>query len=184
MNYFQEIQLIQDNDFSSALLLSALYNKLHRALVSLNNNEIGISFPDYQEKKTLGGRIRLHSTIESLKKLGKINWLTGMYDHVKARGIDKVPDEVTYAKFFRVQSTSVLNMRRRQKKRHGYSDQELIKRIPDSVKKNILEPFVRLSSTSTAQKFCMHVKKELFVDFSAGKFNQYGLSKVATVPLF
>ncbi len=54
--HFIDITLRPDPEFSDAHLLGALMSKLHRALVQLRADDIGVSFPDYSLRPRSMGR--------------------------------------------------------------------------------------------------------------------------------
>ena len=59
MDAYLELQLLPDPEFPPAMLMNALFAKLHRALVSHGEGRIGISFPDVGKKAgQLGQRLR------------------------------------------------------------------------------------------------------------------------------
>jgi CRISPR-associated endonuclease Csy4 len=86
----------------------------------------------------------------------------------------------------RVQAQSSADrIRRRQMKRHGWTEEEARARIADSVEQQLALPYLTLRSQSTGQHF------RLFIDHLpcqpapvAGPFNAYGLSSTATIPWF
>ncbi len=187
MDHYLEIRLLPDPEFQPTVLMSALYSKLHRALVQLENPGLGVSFPDIEQAcPTLGKRLRLHGKHENLQRLMALNWLTGMRDHTSVGELTPTPDNVDYRVVRRVQAKSnPERLRRRLAKRRGISLEEAQKLIPDSYTKQLTLPFVTIRSQSTGQTF------RLFIDHlppqSApvpGKFSHYGLSPTATVPWF
>ena len=92
MNYYYEIECRPDPDFVSAILLNALFSKLHRFLAEHADLNIGVSFPQYSIKPlTLGERIRLHGNQADLAVVHQGTWLTGMHDHVDSSEIAVVP---------------------------------------------------------------------------------------------
>lgn len=189
MRHYLEIKLLKDPEFAPTMLLNALCNKLHRALAQSKSSNIGISFPHYdlKEKKmmTLGQLIRLHGEKNTLEELMNINWLAGMHDHIHKSLIDEVPTQVNYAVFQRVQTLSnVDRIRRRKMKRHDLTYEEVVTQIPDSVEKRLSLPFLTMKSSSTDQLFRLFIRQKNMAAASQGKFNTYGLSTNATVPLF
>ena len=82
-SHYIDITLLPDPEFSHAHLLGALVAKLHRALVQLKADDIGISFPRYNLRpRSLGDVLRLHGTEAALQRLMELPWLQGMRDHV------------------------------------------------------------------------------------------------------
>ncbi|GLS27959.1 type I-F CRISPR-associated endoribonuclease Cas6/Csy4 [Marinibactrum halimedae] len=184
MDYYTDITLIPDPDFLPPMLMSALFNKFHRGLVSQGLGKIGVSFPKL--KTHLGEVLRLHGTVEALDGFMAQPWLTGMRDHCRVGEILPVPDSCEYVTVSRVQSKSnVDRLRRRAQKRHGYTEQEAQERIPDGVEEALSLPFVRVSSQSTGQRFCLFIQQTISQQKSeSGKFSAYGLSSSTTVPWF
>lgn len=188
MDYYQNIKILPDPEFPPHMLMSALFAKLHRALVQLDSNAIGVSFPKVDHgKPSLGNLLRLHGTEKSLQALEEQNWLVRMLDHIEAAEMISVPANAQHCRVKRVQAkSSVERLRRRYCKRHeGVTAQDVVALIPDSVEAHLSLPYLQLKSESTGQSF------RLFIEHQApqsqlitGVFNSYGLSTQATVPWF
>ncbi|MEN9373046.1 MAG: type CRISPR-associated endoribonuclease Cas6/Csy4 [Pseudomonadota bacterium] len=188
MNHYLDITLQPDPEFDALDLMDALYAKLHRAFVSMNNQHIGVSFPAIQSGKLgLGKTLRLHGSESHLSALMAVNWLTGMRDHVEVSAISPVPSDCTrYGVMSRVQAKSNPEReRRRLMRRKGVDEVTAREKISDSSAQRLSLPHVRLRSQSTGQKFCLFIQQGEMVNAPAeGIFNTYGLSATATVPLF
>lgn len=186
MDYYFDIRLRPEPEFAPEQLMNALFGKLHRALVEIKSQDIGISFPGIRpERRTLGTHLRLHGGISSFQTLMATSWLTGMRDHVDVGDVSIVPDAVQHVAVRRVQvKSSVDRIRRRHIKRHGITEQEALERIPNSVEQRLPLPFIRLKSHSTAQVFRLFIRQEQTNFPVQGRFNTYGLSADATVPSF
>jgi len=187
MDAYVEITLRPDPEFGQQLLLDALVGKLHRGLVAAGTHSIGVSFPGHSLKpRSLGNRLRLHSTAAHLGDFMARAWLTGMADHLIVSAIQPLPAGVRHRVVRRVQpKTNAARLRRRYRRRHDVSEEEARLRIPDSIEKPVSLPFVTLRSASTDQRFA------LFLDHGpvqqeavSGPFSSYGLSQTATVPWF
>jgi CRISPR-associated endonuclease Csy4 len=187
MDYYIDIRLRPDPEFGASLLLGALFNKLHRALVELESNHIGISFPAHATRpRTMGDHVRIHGREDALLGLMDMNWLTGMRDHVSVSAVSVVPDLHQYCVVRRVQPKSNADrIRRRYMKRHQVSAEQAQETIPETVVRPIELPYVSIRSQSTAQLFCLFIEhlapQEKPVE---GNFSSYGLSATATVPWF
>lgn len=169
------------------MLMGALYNKLHRALVSLKTDRVGVSFPEYSLKpKGLGGILRIHGSNEGLKQLQGLDWLRGMRDHIELSPAQQVPADTQHGCVKRRQyKTNVDRLRRRRMKRKGESYQQATKAIPGSVEQRPDLPFAVLRSQSTGQGFHLFVEQgKPTSEPASGRFNSYGLSLGATVPFF
>lgn len=185
--HYIELRILPDPEFSPAHLLGALYSKLHRALVQLQAQDLGVSFPQYALRpRGLGTVMRIHGSPPALQKLEQTQWLRGMRDHIEVSEARLVPANATYRTVFRRQfKTSVERLRRRRMKRHGESLAQAAAVIPMSVQQQPDLPFVQLRSSSTSQPFCLFLAMGPEQnESSAGAFNTYGLSARATVPWF
>ncbi len=186
MDHYLDIQIRPDPEFPVNTLLGALVSKLHRALVTLEADDIGISLPEHEQAPPLGSRLRLHGTRHRLHALMDQDWLRGMRDHVAIEEIAAVPEEAGHRIVRRRQyKTNVERLRRRRMKRHQESYEEACQHIPDSVERRVRTPFVMVRSQSTGQAFSLFIEhcqvKNLPVK---GRFSTYGLSNEATVPWF
>lgn len=187
MDHYVDINVRSAPEFPSHQLMSALYAKLHRALVVQGSTSIGVSFPGFDSKVPhLGTLLRLHGNHVALSVLFESDWLTGMRDHVVLTPPMRIPDTAKNRAVRRVQvKSSPERLRRRLMRRHDLNEQEAQQRIPDSSARFAHLPFVQMRSTSTGQTF------RLFVDHGpiqlssvSGDFNAYGLSQNATIPWF
>jgi CRISPR-associated endonuclease Csy4 len=185
MTYYIEIKILPDPEFSLALLMNALYNKLHRALTKLNADDIGISFPRYDQKAMrLGDLIRLHGSSDRLEALVTSGWLTGMNDHVKVGTINQTPLHTKQVAYRRIQTkSSTERLIKRRMKRHNLNLEEATELYLNSKPKPLHFPYINLKSQSTGQIFKLFILQEE-QENSSGLFNTYGLSKGGTVPLF
>lgn len=186
-HHYLDIHLLPDPELPPHVLLAALFTKLHKALTELNMDEIGASFPDYEKTPArLGNCLRLIGPIAALTRLIEGPWLGALRDHVRTTAIDTVPDGVEHRKLCRIQAkSSPARLRRRQMKRHGLSESQALKQVPDDAVEYLSLPFLQLFSASTGQPF------RLFLELGApqeavsrGAFNAYGLSSTRTIPCF
>ncbi|MDR0226775.1 MAG: type I-F CRISPR-associated endoribonuclease Cas6/Csy4 [Burkholderiaceae bacterium] len=185
--HYIDITLLPDPEFSHAHLLGALAAKLHRALVQLGADDIGISFPRYSLRpRTLGAVLRLHGSEAALQRLMGLPWLQGMRDHVQCTQPTPVPGDAVPCRVQRRQfKTSPDRLRRRRMRRKGESAEQAAAAIPDSAERTPDLPYVQLRSASTGQPFCLFIEQKTVQDpASADGFNSYGLSQGATVPWF
>ena len=187
MGHYFDIRLRPGPELEAAHLMAALYTRLHRALVQLQSDSIGVSFPEHDARRpTLGTRLRLFGPEAALVQLTALPWLSGMCDHAAVTDILPVPHHAQHRTLRRVQvKSSPERLRRRLTKRHQLTEAQAAERIPDSRTRQSEQPFVVLTSASTGQRF------RLFLELGAaqaqacaGGFNAYGLSSTATVPWF
>lgn len=196
MDYYLDLHLLPDPEFSPPVLLNALFAKLHRALVRQKRNDVGISFPGYESSlparagkragATLGKILRLHGGEVALNSLMADDWLTGMRDHISLSEIRRVPANVGYIQVQRRQAKSNPGReRKRLMRRQGLSEADALQRIPDSSAEHLDLPFVTLTSQSTGRRqFRLFIAQYAATDALAGEFNSYGLSHQATLPQF
>lgn len=188
MSHYLDIRLRPDPALTPQHLLDGLYARLHRALVQLGSQDIGVSFPEHDEARpTLGGRLRLHGPETSLQALQATPWLKGMRDHATISDIESAPAGARHRHVSRVQAkSSPARLRRRAMRRHGLDAQEAARRIPDSTAEHLRLPFVVLGSRSTGQaSFPLFIRHGPLLETPIpGHFNSYGLSTAATIPWF
>jgi CRISPR-associated endonuclease Csy4 len=186
MDHYLDIQTRPDPEFPVNTLLGALVSKLHRGLVTLDADDIGISLPEHEQAPPLGTRLRLHGTRDRLHALMDQDWLRGMRDHVAVEDIAAVPKDVGHRFVRRRQyKTNVERLRRRRMKRHGETYEEACHHIPDNVERKVRTPFLIVRSQSTGQAFSLFIEHgPLLSEPKEGSFNTYGLSRKATVPWF
>jgi len=185
--HYLDIALRPDPEFSQAHLLGALYAKLHRALVQLRADDIGVSFPHYRLRpRTLGSVVRLHGNEPALGRLMSTDWLRGMRDHIELSAMAPVPPAAPHRTVQRRQfKTNAERLRRRRMQRKGETAEQAFAAIPDNVERQPDLPYVQLHSASTGQPFCLFVEQgALQPSPQPGLFNTYGLSQGATVPWF
>lgn len=207
MDHYVDIRLQPDAEFAPAMLMAALFTKLHKALAAGTHTQVGVSFPhmdidmsDAQQpsrtsrssrtgehpRYALGHVLRLHSEDAVLQGLLATEWLSGMRDHVLCGGVTHVPTGASHRTLSRVQAkSSPERLRRRQMRRHGLTPEQAHERIPDSAAEMLDLPFLTMRSQSTGQTF------RLFMRLGPpqaspvpGEFGAYGLSPQATVPWF
>ena len=201
MDHYVDIRLQPDAEFAPAMLMAALFTKLHKALAAGAHQDIGVSFAQMEVGEaaqtrasrtgahppyTLGQVLRLHGTSVALHKLMATKWLTGMRDHVTCSTVLVVPTHARHRVFSRVQAkSSPERLRRRQMRRHGLTAEQAKERIPDSAVETLNLPFLTLRSQSTGQTFRLFIRRgpELATAVP-GNFGAYGLSTQTTVPWF
>jgi CRISPR-associated endonuclease Csy4 len=184
MNNYIDITLLPDPEFEQNMLMSALYSKLHKGLVTLGNGEVGISFPKIN--RDLGEKIRLHSNQQQLNKLMAQNWQKGLNDFTDISLIKEIPENCQYRTINRSQSKSNIERLYRRSIKKGWLDEKEAEKKKCQYKDKFLTlPFVRLKSSSSQQYFRLFIQQgELQEKPNEGKFSSYGLSPEATIPWF
>jgi CRISPR-associated endonuclease Csy4 len=188
--HYIDIAILPDPEFSHAHLMAALLSKLHRALVQLHSDNIGVSFPQHVNaplsKRTLGSVLRLHGPESALQDLMALDWLKGMRDHTSVAAIAPVPPQASHRVVRRRQfKTSVERLRRRRMRRKGETAEQAAQAIPNEAERKPDLPFARLRSQSTSQSYALFVEHgPLLSEPRAGSFNTYGLSQGGSIPWF
>lgn len=186
MSHYIEFRILPDPEFPASIIMNLLYNKLHKALVQTGCIDIGVSFPDFDNKRNrLGEKLRLHGSDVHLKNLIDNLTLSALLDHLRVGAVQEVPKRVGFVTVKRVQcKSSAERMRRRLIKRCQLSDEDALNRISDSVQKQSTLPYVRLKSDSTGQSFRLFIDQQIAENPVTGTFNAYALSNGVTVPMF
>ena len=162
MKYYIGIHLLPDPEFSSNVLMNALFSKLHRAFVKNGCGNIGISFP--QENKTLGDTLRLHGSQSILEHFMSLGWLNCLTDYTERSGIMQVPDNCKYRCVRRVQVKSNLKRLYCCSVKNGrLTIEEAQEKINNSKEQCLKLPFVQIKSFSSDQLFRLFIHFQLKV---------------------
>ena len=200
MNYYIEVTLMENDQFSPYELWSQLYPQLHLALVEAKNADnkvnIGFSFPQYrfhQDKGVgfIGTKLRLFAESEAdLKKLDIRRWLERLEDYVHVTSIREVPSDIrNYAIYKRKQvKTNAQRLARHRVKRGDIGFDEALARYSNVVTTTNL-PYIEMKSLSTSdqqseKRFKLFIEKQSAEKSETQVFSTYGLSSVSSVPEF
>ncbi|QIO08668.1 type I-F CRISPR-associated endoribonuclease Cas6/Csy4 [Acinetobacter lanii] len=200
MNYYIEVTLMENENFSPYELWSQLYPQLHLALVEVKNAEnkvnIGFSFPQYrfhQDKGVgfIGTKLRLFAESEAdLKKLDVRKWLERLEDYVHITSIRVVPSDIKgYAIYKRKQvKTNAQRLARHRVKRGDIGFDEALARYSNVVTTTNL-PYIEMKSLSTSdqqseKRFKLFIEKQSATKSETQVFSTYGLSSVSSLPEF
>ena len=200
MNYYIEVTLMENDQFSPYELWSQLYPQLHLALVEAKNADnkvsIGFSFPQYrfhQDKGVgfIGTKLRLFAESEAdLKKLDIRRWLERLEDYVHVTSIREVPNDIkNYAIYKRKQvKTNAQRLARHRVKRGDIGFDEALARYSNVVTTTNL-PYIEMKSLSTSdqqseKRFKLFIEKQSAEKSATQVFSTYGLSSVSSVPEF
>ena len=200
MNYYIEVTLMENDQFSPYELWSQLYPQLHLALVEAKNADnkvnIGFSFPQYrfhQDKGVgfIGTKLRLFAESEAdLKKLDIRRWLERLEDYVHVISIREVPNDIkNYAIYKRKQvKTNAQRLARHRVKRGDIGFDEALARYSNVVTTTNM-PYIEMKSLSTSdqqseKRFKLFIEKQSAEKSETQVFSTYGLSSVSSVPEF
>ena len=200
MNYYIEVTLMENDQFSPYELWSQLYPQLHLALVEAKNADnkvnIGFSFPQYrfhQDKGVgfIGTKLRLFAESEAdLKKLDIRRWLERLEDYVHVTSIREVPNDIkNYAIYKRKQvKTNAQRLARHRVKRGDIGFDEALARYSNVVTTTNM-PYIEMKSLSTSdqqseKRFKLFIEKQSAEKSETQVFSTYVLSSVSSVPEF
>ncbi len=183
MKHYIDIKLLPDEDIPIYFLRNKIYSKFHKILFTLNSTDIGISFPNYKVK--LGNIIRLHGTENSLLNIQGINWLGGLSGYCDIRSIRTIPKEAVYRTISRKQSSMTEAKLRRLIKRGTISDENCKAYKAKMFQLGLDNPYLELESVSNGHKYRRYIQfGGLQEQPVLGEFDEFGLSKTATIPWF
>ncbi|MBH0058574.1 type I-F CRISPR-associated endoribonuclease Cas6/Csy4 [Pseudoalteromonas sp. SWXJZ94C] len=183
MNYYIDITLQPDAEMRENVLLNKVYTKLHKALCDQQSTSIGVSFPAY--KILLGNVMRIHGELEALTKFQAVNWLGGLSGYCKVTGILPIPEALQYRVIARKQSTMTNAKLNRLIKRKTISTDEAKAYKAKMFAKGLDNPYFELESNSNGHMHRRYIQFSILLSNAIdGEFDQFGLSKTATVPWF
>ena len=183
MDSYLEIKVVPDAEVPIYFIRNKVYTKFHKALSNLKANDIGISFPHYKTK--LGDVMRIHGAKERLIELQKSNWLGGLSGYCEVSTIQAIPNETKYRTVSRKQANMTAAKLRRLIKRGSITAEQANQYKAKMFTQGLDNPYLELESSSNGHKHRRYLEfGELLNEPVAGKFDQFGLSKQATVPWF
>ena len=183
MNHYVDIVIKPDAEMRENVLLNKVYTKLHKALCEKKLTDVGVSFPRY--KVLLGDLIRIHGDEARLLALETTSWLGGLSGYCGVSGMQRVSDDVAYRTISRKQSNMTEAKLRRLIKRGSISPEAVKAYKATMFEKGLDNPYLELESTSSGHRHRRYIQfGELRSKPVEGEFDQFGLSKTATVPWF
>ena len=183
MKHFVEIQLIPDPEVPAPVLMNAVFSKLHKVLCDLECKSIGVGFP--RAGVTLCDVLRLFGGYESLVLLQQTGWLGAMADYSRIAAILPVPERVKHRTVSRKQRTMSESKLKRLLKRGSITEAEAKAYRAKMFTKGLDNPYVELVSASNGHRHRRYIEfGELQDSPVEGEFDNFGLSKTATVPWF
>lgn len=183
MNHYIDITLISNAEIRTIVLMNEVYTRFHKALFDLRYTCIGVSFPKYEI--TLGNILRIHGDKSSLNDLQGLNWIGGMNGYCNVSEIAPVPSDVKYRTVSRVQTTMSNSKFNRLLKRGSITEEEAKNYRTKMFTKGLDNPYLDLISGSNGHKHRRYIEFGELVDKPvSGQFDQFGLSKTATIPWF
>jgi len=205
MNYYLDITLLPDAEANLGFLWQKIFQQIHIALVDNkvgdNESSIALSIPGYQSGASkekdfpLGNKLRLLAVNENaLVKLDIHQWLKRLSDYCHIKPIKPVPVDIKqYAQFKRKPVKSIeKKAKRRAEHLNKPYDEVLDYLFKEGRSDKCPLPYINVESQDTKKRveqggscqFSLFIEHMLFDAPASGKFDCYGLSKIATVPWF
>ena len=183
MEYYIDIELKPDAEMRESPLMNLIYNKFHKALAKVKIEQIGVSFPKYKIK--LGKVLRLHGDKVNLHNLQGLNWLGGIAGYCEISDMKNVPTDVKYRTVSRIRTNMSKSKLERLKRRASITPGEEKNYRAKMFSQGLDNSYLDLKSGTTGQTHRRFFHFGTLLDQPVeGKFDSYGLSKVATVPWF
>ena len=183
MDHYIDISILLDPEFSAPVLMNVVYSRLHQAVCDHQSTSMGIRVPKYNV--TLGNVLRIHGNKKKLLELQELGWFVGMSSYCAISSVLLVPVNTKFRTVSRLQPTMSQAKLRRLIKREALSEAEVSQYKAKMFSKGLDNPYVELVSGSNGQKHRRYIKFGDLRDQSvSGEFDQFGLSKTATVPWF
>ena len=182
-NYYIDIELKPDLEMRESPLMNLVYTKLHNALVFLQTNKIGVSFPGFNIKP--GRTVRLHGTKAELEHLQGQKWLGSLNGYCATGKIKMIPEDTKFRTIFRIRTNISKSKLRRLKKRGSITLDEEKSYKAKMFATGLTNPYFDLKSGSTGKTHRRFIQFGPLLDNPVvGSFDSYGLSKEATIPWF
>jgi len=183
MDHYIDIRIQPDAEMRENVLLNLVFTKFHKALCDLGATDIGVSFPEYHLK--LGKVLRIHGTEARLKTLQEKQWLGGLVGYCQVSDIQPVPENTRYRTVSRVQTTMSPAKYRRLLARGSITEEQKKQYKAKMFQQGLDNPYLELTSGSSGQKYRRYIAfGDIVSTTQTGSFDQFGLSKTATVPWF
>ncbi|SFK97851.1 CRISPR-associated protein, Csy4 family [Nitrosomonas aestuarii] len=183
MNHYIDISILPDPEFPATVLMNSLYSKFHKVLYELHATTIGVSFPRHQ--LTLGNLLRVHGNRSLLYSIQQFNWIGAMSGYCKISEVSPVPTDTKFRTVSRKQTNMSNAKLNRLIKRGTITEQQVKNYKAKMFSKGMDIPYLELQSASNGHKHRRYIEfGELLDEPVQGQFDQFGLSKSATVPWF
>lgn len=170
-----------DADTTASVLLSALFEQLHREFVACALTTVGVVFPEARTGVGLGDRLRLCGPEEDLRSLAAMSWLLRASDYYRVGALREVPTDHERRVVRRLQPNLSAAKIRRLLKRGSVTEERAAELLEG--KGRLDAPFVQLRSSSSGQRFKLFFEQvSVGVGRAEDRFNAYGFG--AAVPWF
>lgn len=183
MDHYIDIKIKPDAEMRGNVLMNKVYSKFHKALSTLNLTDIAVSFPKH--KVLLGNILRIHGSKDRINELQNLNWIGGLKEYCQLTPIQPLPDNLLHRNISRKQANMTQSKLNRLIRRDSISPAEVKNYKAKMFNQSLDDAYLELESSSNGQKHRRYLRfGELQSEPTAGMFDQFGLSKQATVPWF
>lgn len=188
LSHHLEFTVIPQADMVTPEALALILQWLHPQLPNYQG-EVGIAFPGYIRNRSLGSRLRLFASEQTLARIRQSGIEEGINDYALIGKIKEIPAGVKEHVCYTRQRQKGLSDLRRAKKRlatQGLSNEEVERRLANKARKALAKPapYLYLQSQSTGQRMTLAIERKTQSEACAGQFGSYGLSNQTTVPDF
>lgn len=184
LTHYIELRAIPQAEIPHHQVMAYAMQYLHRIFPQYQG-DIGIAFPQYDEKRGLGHIIRLFSQ-SSILELVEMQ-LNEIGQYFLMMPITPTPEKTQAVCYQRIQHKSASALRRAEcrLKQQGKWNETIMQIMQMKQQQQKRYPHVFLKSYTTQQdKFILEIKQLICKQHQFGKFNSYGLSSTATIPHF
>jgi CRISPR-associated endonuclease Csy4 len=183
MDHFIDIRIKPDDEMRENVLLNKVYTKFHKALCILESTDIGVSFPQFEV--LLGRTFRVHGSLARLRELQDLQWLGGLLGYCDVDDILPVKGILKYRTVSRKQPAMTLAKLRRLANRGSITPEKAKEYKAKMFSKGLDNPYLELESISNGHLHRRYLEFGALRDSDAsGEFDQFGLSRTATIPWF
>lgn len=184
MDSYIDLVLQADEEVPIYFIRNKVFAKFHKVLNDLKQTAIGVSFPKYKTK--LGSTIRIHGEKSDLDILQQKNWLGGLAGYCIVSDVLPIPENIKgYRTISRIRQNMSNSKLQRLIKRGSISSEETKAYEAKMLATGLDNPYLELESISNGHKHRRYIQFGYVSDQAvSGKFDQFGLSKTATIPWF
>ena len=181
MNKYIDIKVKGSKYIKSNKVINDIVTEIHRYLNRNKINTIGLSYPNMFPD--LGDTIRIHGTEAELESMYDED-LWGEFN-VKVSRIKDVPDEIKHRTISRVQTSMSNSKLNRLIKRGTIPNEDIKKYKIKMVSSGLDNPYLQLKSESNKRYYMRFMNMSECVEETVeGVFDEFGMSKKATIPWF
>jgi CRISPR-associated endonuclease Csy4 len=195
MDAHLDLIAIPNDDIAEGAVVSNLMQNIHRLLPSYDGR-VGLSFPQYGTRRTVGSCIRAHGSATDIQALHEdLTTTAAIMNYALVVEPQMSPSGASikgYHAYIRTQPKGASRLRR-QEARHrqqGNWSPEVEARYKNLQTERLARPYFSLRSDTNGHRFLLFVDRKVLKEAVVGKFGFYGVNSgntansLATVPWF